>query len=112
MPDFNSITDFSLDWHLVVTLFFGALCGYIASRIIGGEGFGFFGNIVVGMLGSIIGNWLVKLFKIPMLSGFFGNLISAVGGALVLIALIEIFKLGTKSRETTTRRKRSTKSGD
>jgi uncharacterized membrane protein YeaQ/YmgE (transglycosylase-associated protein family) len=80
------------DWSLVATLFFGAMSGYIASRILGGEGFGFFGNIVVGVLGGFLGTWLIKLAKIPMMGGFFGNLVSSVGGALILIFFLEIIK--------------------
>jgi len=37
----------NFDWTLVITVFFGAVSGYIASRILGGEGFGFFGNVVL-----------------------------------------------------------------
>ena len=82
----------SFDWSLVATVFFGAMSGYIASRILGGEGFGFFGNIVVGVIGGYIGSWLVKFAKIPLMDGFFGNLISSVGGALVLIFFLEVIK--------------------
>ena len=58
----------SVDWSLVLTVFFGAVSGYIASRILGGEGFGFFGNIVVGVIGGFIGSWLVKVAKVPLMS--------------------------------------------
>ena len=34
----------TFDWSLVATIFFGAVSGYVASRILGGEGFGFFGH--------------------------------------------------------------------
>ena len=97
----------NFDWHMVATIFFGALSGYIASRILGGDGFGFFGNIVVGIIGGFIGNWLVKLAKVPIMDGFFGNLISSVGGALVLILILEIIKYIQRSnRESSTSRKR------
>ena len=98
----------TFDWSLVLTVFFGAVSGYIASRILGGEGFGFFGNIVVGVIGGFIGSWLVKVAKVPLMGGFFGNLISSVGGALILIFFIELIKYMQRTNQTTrkTRSKR------
>ncbi|MBK9733990.1 MAG: GlsB/YeaQ/YmgE family stress response membrane protein [Saprospiraceae bacterium] len=97
----------NFDWHLVATIFFGALSGYVASRILGGDGYGFFGNIVVGVIGGFIGSYLVKLAKVPMMDGFFGNLISSVGGAIVLIFILEIIKYIQKSnRESQHSRRR------
>lgn len=98
----------TFDWSLVATVFFGALSGYIASRILGGEGFGFFGNIVVGVIGGYLGTWLVRVAKVPLMGGFFGNLISSVGGALVLLFFIEIIKYlqrSNASKGRTSRRK-------
>jgi uncharacterized membrane protein YeaQ/YmgE (transglycosylase-associated protein family) len=98
----------TFDWSLVATIFFGAVSGYVASRILGGDGFGFFGNIVVGVIGGYLGTWIVKLAKVPLMDGFFGNLISSVGGAIILIFFIEIVKYMQRSNQTTrkTRAKR------
>ncbi len=93
----------SFDWSIVITIFFGALSGYVASRLLGGEGFGFFGNIVVGVIGGFIGNWIVKLTKVPIVEGFFGNLIASVGGAIVLIFFIELIKYLQRSNRTAKR---------
>lgn len=94
----------SFDWSIVATIFFGAVSGYIAIRILGGDGFGFFGNMVVGVIGGFIGAWVVKVAKISMISGFFGNLISSVGGALILIFFLELVKYMQRSNKTTRRR--------
>jgi len=96
----------AFDWSLVATIFFGAVSGYIASRILGGEGFGFLGNIVVGIIGGYLGSWLVKVAKVPLMDGFFGNLISSVGGALILIFFIELIKYMQRSNQTSKRTRR------
>ena len=96
----------NFDWTLVLTVFFGAVSGYIASRILGGEGFGFLGNVVVGVIGGYLGTWMVKSLKVPMLDGFFGTLISSVGGAIVLIFFIELVKYLKKSNTTTRKTRR------
>jgi uncharacterized membrane protein YeaQ/YmgE (transglycosylase-associated protein family) len=89
---------------MVWTVIYGAICGYVASRILGGEGFGFIGNIVVGILGSILGKWLVGQFSIPVPSGGLGNVVSAVGGAIVLLLIIELFN---KRKSTKTSRQKN-----
>jgi uncharacterized membrane protein YeaQ/YmgE (transglycosylase-associated protein family) len=92
-----------MDWsfpvinaNLLVSLFFGALSGYIASRILGRDGYGCLGNIVVGIIGGFIGTWLVGVFKIPMMGGLPGSFISSVGGAIIFIITLDF--LSKKSR--------------
>lgn len=82
----------SADWSIASTILFGALCGYIASRILGGEGFGCLGNIAVGIIGGLIGSWLSTLGNIPLPKGILGNFIASVGGAIILIFFIELIK--------------------
>lgn len=96
----------SFEWSMLATLFFGALSGYLASRLLGGEGFGLLGNIVVGVIGGYLGGWIISVAKVPMISGFFGTLISSVGGAIVLIFILELIKYLMKSN---TNNKKATK---
>ncbi len=100
------LAGFAIDWALIGTIFFGAVCGYIASRILGGEGFGFLGNITVGIIGGFIGTWVVKIAKVPMLDGFFGNLITSVGGAIILIFFIEVIKYLQRTNKSKSRTRR------
>lgn len=77
---------------ILLILIIGAVSGYVASRILGGDGFGLLGNIAVGIIGGFIGDWIVREAKISMISGIFGTFISAVGGAIVLLFLLEFLK--------------------
>ena len=43
---------------LVIFLLIGAVAGWLAGLIMKGGGFGLIGNIVVGVIGSLIGGWL------------------------------------------------------
>lgn len=100
------LAGFAINWALVGTIFFGAVCGYVASRILGGDGFGFLGNIAVGIIGGFIGTWLVKIAKVPMIDGFFGNLITSVGGAIILIFFLEVIKYLQRSNKSKPRSRR------
>lgn len=81
-----------MDWHIVEIIVVGAICGYVASRILGGDGFGLLGNIFIGVLGGWIGSRLVQYFSVTIPSGFFGRIISTIGGAIILIIILEILK--------------------
>lgn len=67
----------------------GLLAGWIASMIMGRGGYGVVGDIVVGILGALIGGFITgPLFGIDV-SGFnVTSLLVAVIGAIVLIALL------------------------
>lgn len=102
-----------MDWsipiinsNMIVSLFFGALSGYVAARILGRDGYGCFGNIVVGIIGGLLGTWLVGTFKIPMMRGFFGSLVSSVGGAIIFLIILDFLtqKSGGRTRRSGSRR--------
>ncbi|MBK9149596.1 MAG: GlsB/YeaQ/YmgE family stress response membrane protein [Saprospiraceae bacterium] len=95
-----------MNWELLWTLFYGAVCGYVASRLIGGEGFGLLGNIVVGIMGGFIGRYTVDQLKIPSMHGIAGNFISTVGGALIFIFFLELIKYLIRSNRSPASRRR------
>jgi len=79
-------------WTIVI----GAICGYIASRILGGDGFGIIGNIVVGVLGGMIGSYLSGEFGLGFGSGFLGSLVSGVLGSIIFLVVLEFIKQKSK----------------
>src|SRR6266702_4938045 len=44
-------------WWLVV----GLIAGFLASRVMRGGGYGLIGDIVVGIIGALLGGWLAGL---------------------------------------------------
>jgi uncharacterized membrane protein YeaQ/YmgE (transglycosylase-associated protein family) len=79
---------------ILIYLLIGLLIGWIAGLIMKGKGFGFLGNIVIAILGSMIGGFLFKLFGLNP-HGVIRGFISAVFGAIVLLWIISLF---TKKR--------------
>lgn len=78
-----------MDWSLVWTVLYGAICGYVASRILGGDGFGFLGNIVIGIIGGLIGQQVFSWLGWKISNAILSNLVSSVAGAVILILLLE-----------------------
>ena len=62
-----------------------------AGRIMRGGGFGLLGNIIVGVVGAMIGGTLFRMIGLPPVSSV-GSLISAVVGACVLLYLVSLAK--------------------
>ena len=76
---------------LIVWLIVGGLAGTLAGRLVTftREGFGFWANLGVGMVGAVVGGFLFDLFGIDFGLGelkiTFENLISAFVGSLLCI---------------------------
>jgi uncharacterized membrane protein YeaQ/YmgE (transglycosylase-associated protein family) len=68
-------------------LIIGALAGWLAGRIVEGYGFGFVGNIVIGILVACIGGLILpQLGIVPESTG--GNFIAATLGAVILLVVL------------------------
>jgi uncharacterized membrane protein YeaQ/YmgE (transglycosylase-associated protein family) len=75
----------------VLWLVIGAVAGWLAGKIMKGKGFGLIGNIIVGIIGAVIGGWLLGGLFSGL--GLIGTLITAVVGAVLLLFVIGlIFK--------------------
>lgn len=70
-------------------LIIGLLAGWIASKIVRGRGSGLIVNLAVGLVGGILGGWLVALIGwVPM--GSIGSLLTSIIGAIVLLWLVSL----------------------
>ena len=76
----------------ILFLLIGAAAGWIAGKIMKGEGFGVIGNIAVGVLGAFLGSWLFSVIGIWSAGGLLGELFTAVIGAIVLLFLVGLVK--------------------
>ena len=75
-----------LSWIVV-----GLVAGWLAGKLVGGRGFGCLGDIVVGVIGALLGGWLSSRFLGVDVTGI--NLISiiiAVVGAVLFLGILRI----------------------
>lgn len=77
----------------------GGLAGWIASKIMGTDAsMGVLANIVVGVLGAIIGNLLLPVFGLSQTTGFsLWSFIVALLGAIVLLFVVGLFRGGRRT---------------
>jgi uncharacterized membrane protein YeaQ/YmgE (transglycosylase-associated protein family) len=72
------------------TLLIGAIAGWIAGKLMRGDGYGVIMDIVIGIIGGWFGGWLFGQLGIHVGHGIIGSLFVAVVGAVILIWLIRL----------------------
>ena len=75
------------DEREIVILVVGGVVGYLTSRLVRGTGFGIVGEGAVGIVGALIGVWLLPRF-FHFAAGLAGVGVDAAIGALVLLLLL------------------------
>ncbi len=79
-----------LSWIII-----GGIAGWLASIITGNNrSIGFVGNIIIGILGALIGAFILNLLTgNPISLNFsFQSLLVSIFGSVVLLTLINLFK--------------------
>jgi uncharacterized membrane protein YeaQ/YmgE (transglycosylase-associated protein family) len=82
---------------IIVWLIVGALGGYIAGMIVKmrSRGFGVLGNIVIGLIGALIGGLLFEVLNINVAGNMAisaNDVIAAVVGSLILLVLLAFIR--------------------
>lgn len=83
--------------NLLLWIVFGVLVGWIASLIMGtSQRQGLLGNILLGVLGSLLGGFVMTLFGQPGVTGFdFYSIAVGIAGAILLILLGRVLTRST-----------------
>ena len=78
---------------IIAWIVLGLVAGWLAGMIMRGSGYGIIGDIILGILGAIVGGWVTgAILGRDMVNGFnVETLIVAVVGAIVLIAISRLF---------------------
>jgi uncharacterized membrane protein YeaQ/YmgE (transglycosylase-associated protein family) len=82
---------------IVLWIIFGALAGWIASKIMHTDGqMGPMANIVVGIIGAFIGGFVVRMLTGNGQTDTFslGGLLVAILGAVILLAIVKAVTRG------------------
>lgn len=72
-------------------LVIGLIAGWLAGLVMKGSGYGLVGDIVVGILGAVVGAWLF-IFIVPVdsLSGLVGTTVVALIAAALFVGLARV----------------------
>ena len=82
----------------IIAIIVGGIAGWLASKVMNRDAdMGIFLNVVVGCVGSVVGNWIANMFGIVGSVQEFSitGLIVAFVGAVVLLGVINLIKRGS-----------------
>jgi uncharacterized membrane protein YeaQ/YmgE (transglycosylase-associated protein family) len=85
---------------LLVILIVGVIAGWLAGKIVEGSGFGLIGDMAVGIVGALIGSWLMPHLGIHLASGMLSAIIVATIGAILLLVIVKLVTGGFPRRRS------------
>jgi uncharacterized membrane protein YeaQ/YmgE (transglycosylase-associated protein family) len=73
---------------IIAWIILGLVAGFIASKIVNRHGEGIFLDIAIGIVGAVIGGWIMAAVGGQGVTGFnLYSLLVAIGGAVVLLII-------------------------
>ena len=74
----------------------GLIAGFIASKIVNRQGEGFFLDILLGVVGGVVGGWLFERFGETGVTGFnLWSMFVAIIGAIVVLVVYHAIRRAT-----------------
>jgi uncharacterized membrane protein YeaQ/YmgE (transglycosylase-associated protein family) len=78
---------------VIAWLLIGLIAGWLAGKVSRGRGFGCLADILIGLIGALLGGWIFT--KLGILGGgFIYSTAAATIGAIVLVAIARLFAGG------------------
>jgi len=77
---------------LIIWLIIGGVAGWLAGQIVKGGGFGLVGNVILGIVGSVIAGYLLPLIGLNIGGDVVGSIINAVIGAVIALVVVGMVK--------------------
>ncbi len=84
--------------RILVILIVGAVAGFLGGKLLRGSGLGVVGDGAVGIVGSLIGDWLLPRFHIHLAGGLMGLVVNAAIGAVAVILVARVSGAGGGGR--------------
>ena len=72
---------------IIAWIVVGLVAGWLAGHVMRGRGYGLLGDLIVGLLGAVVGGFLAGLV-IQGSVGLIGSIVVAFLGAVVLLAVL------------------------
>lgn len=80
---------------LITWIVVGAIAGWLAGKVMKGRGFGLIGNVIIGVIGALVGGWLAgALLNISnAINGFnLQTLLVAFIGSVIVLYIAKLIK--------------------
>jgi uncharacterized membrane protein YeaQ/YmgE (transglycosylase-associated protein family) len=78
---------------IIAWIILGLIAGFIASKIVNRQGEGILLDIVLGIVGAVIGGWIMAALGGQGVTGFnLYSILVAIGGAVVLLVVFHALR--------------------
>ncbi len=78
--------------QILVIILIGAVACWLGSFLVKGRGLGLLGNVVVGILGSFVGSWILRELNVTIGSSPLVNaILTGAIGAFVILFVVSLF---------------------
>lgn len=81
----------AIDKSFLSWVFLGLVAGWLAGKIARGRGYGCLTDVLLGLIGSVLGGWIFRELKIGGNGGWLYSLAAATVGAVVLVVIVHLF---------------------
>jgi uncharacterized membrane protein YeaQ/YmgE (transglycosylase-associated protein family) len=68
----------------------GLIAGWLAGQIVRGTGFGLVADMCIGIVGALIGSWLLPRLGVHLGSGVVAAIIAATIGSILLLVVLRL----------------------
>ena len=84
----------------IAWIILGLIAGFIASKLVNKTGEGLIRDILLGIVGAVVGGWLMAALGGQGVNGFnLYSILVAIGGAVVVLVILHVVR-GTPRRST------------
>jgi uncharacterized membrane protein YeaQ/YmgE (transglycosylase-associated protein family) len=72
----------------------GLIAGWLASKVVKGHGSGLIPNLIIGVVGALLGGWIAGFLNLGVsVSGFnWQTLLVAFGGSVLLLLILKLIR--------------------
>jgi uncharacterized membrane protein YeaQ/YmgE (transglycosylase-associated protein family) len=75
---------------IIAILVVGIIAGWLAGVLVRGSGFGLIGDLIVGIIGAFIGDWVLPHFHVYLGTGWIAAIANALIGAVILLVIVRL----------------------
>ena len=69
--------------QLIISLAIGGVCGFAANKLMKGDSGSILKNVILGVVGGIVGGWLGSLLGVG--GGWITSILLAIGGSCLVV---------------------------
>ena len=77
---------------LIYLALVGLVAGWAAGKIMKGSGYGLVMDLALGVIGSLVGNWIMRMLGLITPSNLVAQIVVAILGAVVVVAVARMLK--------------------